>query len=78
MLASSSAGRQHGQTVIVGQDTDYMRSLPSHIEHNELTRMLSEHLSDYTEVKNVKVVRDNKGGVCAFVQCEASFPYLLL
>lgn len=51
-----------------------MRSLPSHIEHTELTRMLSEHLADYPEIKSVKVVRDNKGGVCAFVQCEVSQP----
>lgn len=55
--------------------TDWWCSLPSHIDHNELTRLLSEHLACFTEVKNVKVVRDNKGGVCAFVQCQASlFP----
>ena len=52
-----------------------MRSLPSHIEHTELTRMLTEHLADYPEIKSVKVVRDNKGGVCAFVQCEVSQLY---
>lgn len=32
--------------------------------------MLMEHLSEHTQIKNIKVVRDNKGGVCAFVQCE--------
>ncbi|TCD68103.1 hypothetical protein EIP91_011556 [Steccherinum ochraceum] len=53
----------HDASIFVG-------SLPSHIDHNELTRLLSEHLAEYTEIKNVKVVRDNKGGVCAFVQCE--------
>lgn len=29
-----------------------------------------EHLSEHTQIKNIKVVRDSKGGVCAFVQCE--------
>jgi hypothetical protein len=32
--------------------------------------MLTEHLSEHTQIKTVKVVRDSKGGVCAFVQCE--------
>ncbi|EPQ60378.1 hypothetical protein GLOTRDRAFT_124137 [Gloeophyllum trabeum ATCC 11539] len=53
----------HDASVFVG-------SLPTNIEHQELTRLLSEHLSQYAEVKNIKVVRDAKGGVCAFVQCE--------
>ncbi|KAG6862152.1 hypothetical protein C0995_004234 [Termitomyces sp. Mi166 len=53
----------HDASVFVG-------SLPSNIDHQELTRLLSEHLSEHTEVKNIKVVRDSKGGVCAFVQCE--------
>ena len=45
-------------------------SLPAGIDHNELNRMLTDHLSEYPEVKSVKVVRDSKGGVCAFMQCE--------
>ena len=45
-------------------------SLPSNIEQMDLTRMLMEHLSEHTQIKNIKVVRDSKGGVCAFVQCE--------
>lgn len=45
-------------------------SLPTTVDQAELTRLLSEHLSEHTEVKNIKVVRDAKGGVCAFVQCE--------
>ncbi|KAG5644609.1 hypothetical protein DXG03_008087 [Asterophora parasitica] len=53
----------HDASVFVG-------SLPSSIDQHELTRMLSDHLSEHTEVKNIKVVRDSKGGVCAFVQCE--------
>ncbi|KAF9460117.1 hypothetical protein BDZ94DRAFT_947042 [Collybia nuda] len=53
----------HDASVFVG-------SLPSTIDQAELTRLLSEHLSEHTEVKNIKVVRDSKGGVCAFVQCE--------
>ncbi|KAG6832548.1 hypothetical protein H0H92_000177 [Tricholoma furcatifolium] len=53
----------HDASVFVG-------SLPSNIDQQELTRLLSEHLSEHTEIKNIKVVRDSKGGVCAFVQCE--------
>ncbi|TFK56697.1 hypothetical protein OE88DRAFT_1730160 [Heliocybe sulcata] len=53
----------HDASVFVG-------SLPTHVEHQELTRLLSEHLSQHAEVKSIKVVRDSKGGVCAFVQCE--------
>jgi len=32
--------------------------------------MLMDHLSEHTQIKNIKVVRDSKGGVCAFVQCK--------
>ncbi|KAF7307104.1 RNA binding protein [Mycena indigotica] len=53
----------HDASVFVG-------SLPTNIEHNELTRLLGEHLSEHTEIKNLKIIRDSKGGVCAFVQCE--------
>ncbi|TEB38965.1 hypothetical protein FA13DRAFT_1785235 [Coprinellus micaceus] len=53
----------HDASVFVG-------SLPSNIDQTELTRLLSEHLSEYAEVKSIKVVRDSKGGICAFVQCE--------
>ncbi|KAL4241776.1 hypothetical protein ABKN59_000684 [Abortiporus biennis] len=55
----------HDASIFVG-------SLPSNIEHLELTRLLTEHLADYAGIKNVKVVRDAKGGVCAFVQCESN------
>ena len=45
-------------------------SLPTNVEQIDLTRMLMDHLSEHMQIKNVKVVRDSKGGVCAFVQCE--------
>lgn len=47
-------------------------SLPTNVDHAELTYLLHEHLSEHAEVKNVKVVRDSRGGICAFVQCEVS------
>ncbi len=47
-----------------------LSSLPTNIDQVELARLLSSHLSEHAQVKNVKVVRDSKGGVCAFVQCE--------
>ncbi|PBL00508.1 hypothetical protein ARMGADRAFT_382575 [Armillaria gallica] len=53
----------HDASVFVG-------SLPGNIDQPELARLLSLHLSEHAQVKNVKVVRDSKGGVCAFVQCE--------
>lgn len=54
----------HNASVFVG-------SLPSAMDHRELTHALYEHLSPYTEIQNVKVVRDPyHGGVCAFVQCK--------
>ncbi|KAG7098997.1 hypothetical protein E1B28_000883 [Marasmius oreades] len=53
----------HDASVFVG-------SLPPHIDNNELVRLLSEHLAEHAEVKCVKVIRDNKGGACAFVQCQ--------
>ncbi|KIK70758.1 hypothetical protein GYMLUDRAFT_973996 [Collybiopsis luxurians FD-317 M1] len=53
----------HNASVFVG-------SLPSHIDHNELGLLLSNHLAEYAQVKSVKVIRDSKGGVCAFVQCQ--------
>ncbi|KAJ8597592.1 hypothetical protein M405DRAFT_389081 [Rhizopogon salebrosus TDB-379] len=48
----------------------FIGSLPTNIEHLELARMLSDHLSGHPEVQTVKVVRDSKGGTCAFIQCQ--------
>lgn len=53
----------HDASVFVG-------SLPTNVDQMDLTRMLMDHLSEHMQIKNVKVVRDSKGGVCAFVQCE--------
>ncbi|TFK77320.1 hypothetical protein BDN72DRAFT_38095 [Pluteus cervinus] len=53
----------HDASIFVG-------SLPTNVEQQELTRALYDHLSEHTEVKNIKVIRDSKGGICAFVQCE--------
>ncbi|EED80497.1 predicted protein [Postia placenta Mad-698-R] len=55
----------HDASIFVG-------SLPTHIEQPKLTSLLHEHLSQHAEVKSIKVVRDSKGGICAFVQCEDS------
>ncbi|KAI0824992.1 hypothetical protein BC628DRAFT_274704 [Trametes gibbosa] len=53
----------HDTSIFVG-------SLPTNIEHSEVARRLSEHLSAYAQIKAVKVVRDSRGGVCGFIQCE--------
>lgn len=47
-------------------------SLPGHVDSNALQDQLINHLSLYDQALKVKVVRDAKGGVCAFIQCEVS------
>jgi sulfopyruvate decarboxylase TPP-binding subunit len=53
----------HDASIFVG-------SLPPNVEQQELTTLLTQHLSEHNEVQGVKVIRDSRGGVCAFVQCE--------
>lgn len=40
------------------------------MEQAEFAHLFGEHLSEHVEAKNIEVVRDSKGSVCAFVQCE--------
>ncbi|RPD82415.1 hypothetical protein L226DRAFT_564990 [Lentinus tigrinus ALCF2SS1-7] len=54
----------HDASIFVG-------SLPANVDHIELGRRLYDHLSAYPQIKGVKVVRDSRGGVCAFVQCHS-------
>ncbi|KAF8841966.1 hypothetical protein BDN67DRAFT_1010225 [Paxillus ammoniavirescens] len=58
------------QTRVVQDASIFVGSLPSNIDHAELTSMLSQHLSEYPQVQIIKVVRDSKGGTCAFIQCQ--------
>ncbi|KAH9835913.1 uncharacterized protein C8Q71DRAFT_908297 [Rhodofomes roseus] len=62
----------HPQPEKIPHDANvFVGSLPSTVDIPELTRLLREHLSQHTEVKSVKVVRDpHKNGTCAFVQCQ--------
>ncbi|TFK94408.1 hypothetical protein K466DRAFT_354209 [Polyporus arcularius HHB13444] len=53
----------HDASVFVG-------SLPASVDYIELSQRLREHLSAYPQIKGIKVVRDSRGGVCAFVQCD--------
>ncbi|KAF9225409.1 hypothetical protein BS17DRAFT_778555 [Gyrodon lividus] len=55
---------------VVQDASIFIGSLPSNIDHAELTGMLSRHLSEHPEVQIIKVVRDSKGGTCAFIQCQ--------
>ncbi|KAF8433581.1 hypothetical protein L210DRAFT_975593 [Boletus edulis BED1] len=50
----------------------FIGSLPANIEYADLTNMLAQHLSEHPQVKGIKVVRDSKGGTCAFIQCQDS------
>lgn len=68
MRASSSEGTRQAFTIFLADDNSV--SLPSNIDHPELTSMLSQHLSEHPQVKGIKVVRDSKGGTCAFIQCQ--------
>ena len=47
-------------------------SLPTTVDHAELSARLREHLSAYVEVNFVRIIRDSRGGVCAFVQCNVN------
>lgn len=51
----------------------FVGSLPSRVDQFELKRVLTDHISKFAVVKNIKTVRDSRGGVCAFVQCEVHF-----
>ncbi|KAF8481445.1 hypothetical protein JB92DRAFT_1707480 [Gautieria morchelliformis] len=50
----------------------FVASLPSHIPEAELQVLLSEHLSQHANIKHIKLIRDNRGAVCAFVQVESA------
>ncbi|KAI0375139.1 hypothetical protein BV20DRAFT_1048323 [Pilatotrama ljubarskyi] len=48
----------------------FVGSLPTSFTQAELTQRLTDHLSGHIPIKATKVVRDSRGGVCAFIQCE--------
>ncbi|KZS95833.1 hypothetical protein SISNIDRAFT_438390 [Sistotremastrum niveocremeum HHB9708] len=50
----------------------FVASLPTHLEEPELKRLLLEHFNRFADVKNIKIIRDQRGGPCAFVQVEDS------
>lgn len=66
--ASSSEGTCQTPATSVA-DVNFV-SLPANIEYADLTNMLAQHLSEHPQVKSIKVVRDSKGGTCAFIQCQ--------
>lgn len=71
MLASSSAGEVFTKNPTISSLTNANDcSLPSNVDHVEMMTMLSEHLSEHSEIQSIKVVRDSKGGACAFIQCQ--------
>ncbi|KAI1788805.1 hypothetical protein LXA43DRAFT_627078 [Ganoderma leucocontextum] len=68
--STTTTERGIGQESTPHDASIFVGSLPASVEHGELTRRLSDHLSAYSQIKAIKVVRDSRGGVCAFVQCE--------
>ncbi|KAH9486538.1 hypothetical protein JR316_0000603 [Psilocybe cubensis] len=66
----SSTTSKHKEDKLPHDASVFVGSLPSNMDQGDLTRLLMDHLSEHTQIKNIKVVRDSKGGVCAFVQCE--------
>ncbi|KZT02481.1 uncharacterized protein LAESUDRAFT_752188 [Laetiporus sulphureus 93-53] len=67
--ASPLEKTSHDASIFVGSDR-YPFSLPTEVDFTELRRRLHDYLLQYGPVKSVKVIRDQKGGTCAFVQCE--------
>ena len=47
-------------------------SLPTNVDHAELSARLKDHLSAFVHVNLVRIIRDSRGGVCAFVQCNVT------
>ncbi|KAH9049351.1 hypothetical protein EDB84DRAFT_1115251 [Lactarius hengduanensis] len=54
---------------ISNEPSVFVGSLPTTVDHTELSARLREHLSAYVEINFVRIIRDSRGGVCAFVQC---------
>lgn len=50
----------------------FLFSLPTNVDHAELSARLKDHLSVFVHVNLVRIIRDNRGGVCAFVQCNVN------
>lgn len=77
-LRRKVCSRFYCYNVIVCTLTDYHPSLPSTYDPPELTRLLTDHLSAHPDALSVKVIRDSRGGMCAFIQCEVNlFQFLL-
>ncbi|XP_006454050.1 hypothetical protein AGABI2DRAFT_113810 [Agaricus bisporus var. bisporus H97] len=67
--ASPEGSTERSDTKLPHDASVFVGSLPASVDQAELTRLLTDHLSEYAEIKSIKVIRDSKGGVCAFVQC---------
>ncbi|KAI0639552.1 hypothetical protein C8Q77DRAFT_72376 [Trametes polyzona] len=63
--SASADTASHDASIFIG-------SLPTNMEHMELTQRLTEHFAPYPEAKAIKVVRDSRGGICGFIQCEGA------
>lgn len=50
----------------------FLFSLPTTVDHAELSARLKDHLSAFVHVNLVRIIRDSRGGVCAFVQCDVN------
>ncbi|GJJ09768.1 hypothetical protein Clacol_003992 [Clathrus columnatus] len=50
----------------------FIASLPSHLTDPELQGLLTEHLNHHATIKHVKLIRDNRNAVCAFVQVQSA------
>ncbi|CDO75497.1 hypothetical protein BN946_scf184935.g33 [Trametes cinnabarina] len=69
---SSAGDGTFTQDATVHDASIFIGGLPTNVDHAELTRRLTDHLSIHPQVKAVKVIRNSaRGGVCAFIQCES-------
>ncbi|KIJ24070.1 hypothetical protein M422DRAFT_785972 [Sphaerobolus stellatus SS14] len=48
----------------------FVASLPTHLDEPELQSRLLEHLGQFATIKHLKLIKDNRGAICAFVQAE--------
>ncbi|KZV74871.1 hypothetical protein PENSPDRAFT_153505 [Peniophora sp. CONT] len=75
-----SASTDHSQypstpsknTVGSNDSSVFVGSLPPNVDYVEISHRLADHLQDYTDIRKVKVIRDHRGGACAFIQCKDS------
>ncbi|KAF8516726.1 hypothetical protein BU17DRAFT_67340 [Hysterangium stoloniferum] len=69
---TENATQAHVQTRMPHDASVFVASLPAQIPEIELLALLTAHLAPHATIKHIKLIRDNRGAVCAFVQVESA------